>query len=220
MSRILQIASVLAILLTIAFWTFNGSRASTPKKAVTPVTKRLNTQTDAKTLLKEAFENSRRATSYHAQTEVEIKGNRAYIEGDFGVGVVSFTVERIDGKQSDHIFANKTSFINTGNGWVKDPDNLSVQLSLFVTTPLSPDLDATAQGSAAFVGKEEIGDESTIHIQIQSKYPIDVWISDDSNLGTVVRRLSMIIDDKENSYHVTTIYTNYNEPLDIKAPKL
>lgn len=220
MIRTLQLVSVLAILLTITFWTFSDSKASAPKN--TPVVKgfTINTQTDAKALLKEAFENSRQATSYHAQTELDIKGNKAYIEGDFGVGVVSFTVERVDGKQSDHIFANKTSFINPGNGWAKDPNNLSAQLSLFVTTPLSPNLDAVAQGSVAFVGKEEIEGETTLHLQIQSKYPIDIWVGDDPNLGAVVRKISMTIEDNDNSYQVTTIYSDYNEPLDIKAPEL
>lgn len=218
--RTLQIASVLAVLLAIAFWmpsTNKDSRASAP-----PVIKgfSVNAQTDAKALVKEAFDNSRQATSYHAQTALDIKGSKAYIEGDFGVGVVSFTAERADGKQSDHIFVNKTSFINPGNGWAKDPNNLSAQLSLFVTTPLSPNLDAAAQGPAAFVGKEEIEGEVTLHVQIQSKYPIDVWIGDDPNLGVVVRKISLVIDDDENSYHVTTIYTDYNEPLDIQAPEL
>ncbi len=219
--RTLQIASVLAILLAIAFWIPSTNKKDS-KTSAPPVIKGFtaDAQTDAKTLVKEAFDNSRKTTSYHAQTELDIKGSKAYIEGDFGVGVVSFTVERADGKQSDHIFANKTSFINPGNGWAKDPNNLSTQLSLFVTTPLSPNLDAAAQGPAAFVGKEEIEGEITLHIQIQSKYPIDVWIGDDPNLGVVVRKISLVIDDNENSYHITTIYTDYNEPLDIQAPEL
>jgi hypothetical protein len=188
-----------------------------PKKLMSP-----NNQIDPKKLLNDALTTMGRATSYHARAEILIGKQKATIEGDFGVGKVDFTILRFDGKQTKHIIVHADAFISSDNGktWEKDVNSNGAGLSNLVTAPVSPNLKLADQGPVKIINTEMIEGSSTTHVQVQAQSPVDIWIGDDSKLGKVVRKIHLVASaDDTGNLDTTVIYSNFDQPLNIKIPK-
>jgi hypothetical protein len=171
-------------------------------------------------MLDSALENMGKLTSYHAVADLLIGEQKARIDGDFAVGKVAFTVDRVDGGHSKNIVIGRDGWVSSdgGSNWQKDTSEAGLGLSTMVTAPVSPNMGLTTQGSISLVGTEDVDGTPTTHLRVEAKSPVDLWISDEPNVGRVVRRIHLFTTAQDNDINTTVTYSDFNTPVVIETP--
>lgn len=178
-------------------------------------------------LLREALENMGKVTGYHAKADLALSKHQksgragARIEGDFGVGRLAYTTVGFDGKRTQVIVIRQDVYtLSEGGGnWVKGVKQGSAELSLLVTGPVNPQYKLAEQGEVKIIGREEVDGTPTTHLVVQAASPVDVWVADDPQVGKVVRKIHLIsTSDDGMDFDTTVIYSDFNKPIDVKAP--
>lgn len=180
-------------------------------------------------LLNEALSNMGKATSYHAKAELTVRNPqdggspKAHIEGDFGAGVLAYTVVGFDAKETKIVVIGSDTYATTDGGktWHKNVNRDVAALSQIIVGPVDPRLKLADQGVVKTIGPENVAGALTTRLQVAAKSPVDVWIADDPRAGKVVRKIRlMTTSDDGIDFDTTVVYGDFNKRLDIKAPPI
>jgi hypothetical protein len=178
-------------------------------------------------LLKEALGNMGRVTSYHALAELAARKHRragrprAHIEGDFGTSLLAYGTLGFDGQQKEVIVIGRDVYTSSdgGKSWSKSTHQGAADLSQVITAPVNPHSKLEEQGEVRVLGTEQIAGTSTTHLRVEAVSPVDVWIIDDVRAGKVIRQIRLTItSDDGMDFDATIIYSDFNKPIEVKAP--
>lgn len=178
-------------------------------------------------LLKEALGNMGRVTSYHARAELAADKRQkaarpgAHVEGDFGAGLLAYRTLGFDGQQRVVIVIGRDVYTSSDGGrkWYKNTHQGAADLSRVITAPVNPHSKLAEQGEVKILGTEEVAGTSTTHLLVDADSPVDVWVADDGRAGKVIRKIRLTITSDDGiGFDATIIYSDFNKPINIKAP--
>lgn len=185
--------------------------ACTTEKAEAPA--------DGRSMLDAVYRSMGRVYSYHAVAVLEADGDRATIEGDFGVDRIRYTMERFDGEEMRVIVAGKVAYVSSGSdtSWSIDTTGGALAMSQLVTGPAGPRLGVTRDQKVVTIGTEQIDGHTTTHLRVERETPVDVWVGIDPKAGAVVHRVRLPSGAGPGSM-ATITYSDFNKYIEVHPP--
>ena len=161
-------------------------------------------------LLGDAVTNMSALGSYHAEAVLLIGEAQAAIGGDFGTEESEFTITQVDGTQVLVRVQGSTAEVSLDGGATYETDTSGSFFGLSQIITQAPATNLPDQGEVELVGDEEVDGEPTTHVRIAAGSPIDVWIGDDPQVGTVIRQLRAVANAPDiGDFDLSVVFSDF-----------